>query len=106
LRWVRRCVSQEPLRSFIVDEVKPGKQYESDDEILEAFMSLGQTAFHVAGTCRMGSDEAAVVDPQLRVRGLQGIRVVDTSIMPTLISGNTNAPMMAMAMRAAEIITG
>lgn len=104
LRWVRRCVAQAPLQPFIVDETKPGKQYDTDEEIIEAFMSLGQTAFHVAGTCRMGSDETSVVDPQLRVRGIEGLRVVDTSVMPTLVSGNTNAPMIAMAMRAAELM--
>ena len=104
LRWVRRCVAQAPLQPFIVDETKPGKQYDSDGDIIQAFMSLGQTAFHVAGTCRMGGDEDSVVDPQLRVRGVEGLRIVDTSIMPTLVSGNTNAPMMAMAMRAAEIM--
>lgn len=76
LRWVRRCVAQAPLQPFIVDETKPGKQYDSDADIIHAFMSLGQTAFHVAGTCRMGSDEGSVVDPQLRVRGVEGLRVV------------------------------
>lgn len=106
VKWVRDCVSQTPLRPFVVDEVKPGYQYAGDDEILDAFKSMGQTAFHVAGTCRMGSDSDSVVDPQLRVRGVEGLRVVDTSVMPTLVSGNTNAPMMAMAMRAAEIMTG
>lgn len=73
--------------------------------MLAAFRRYGQTAYHVAGTCRMGSDDNAVLDPELRVRGIEGLRVVDTSIMPALTSGNTNAPAMAIAMRAAEIIT-
>ncbi|MDX1506182.1 MAG: GMC family oxidoreductase N-terminal domain-containing protein [Spongiibacter sp.] len=105
VKWVRDCVAQAPLRPFIVDEVKPGYHYASDDDILAAFHEMGQTAYHVAGTCRMGSDDSSVVDPKCRVRGVEGLRVVDTSIMPTLVSGNTNAPMMAMAMRAAEIMT-
>ena len=67
-------------------------------------MELGGTSFHVAGTCRMGSDAGSVLDPQLRVRGVSGLRVVDTSIFPTLVSGNTNAPTMVVAMRAAEMI--
>ena len=79
---------------------------QSDEEILAAFRRFGQTAFHVSGTCRMGADSDSVLDPELRVRGVEGVRVVDTSIMPSLVSGNTNAPAMVIAMRAAEIITG
>jgi len=106
LRWIRRLAAQPSLKPYIVEELTPGPQVQSDEEILTAFRRLGQTAFHVAGTCRMGSDADAVLDPQLRVRGVEGVRVIDTSIMPELVSGNTNAPAMAIAMRAAEIITG
>lgn len=105
-RWFRRLAAEPLLKPFIVHELTPGPQVESDEEILAAVRRLGQTAFHVAGTCRMGADRDAVLDPQLKVRGVEGIRVVDTSVMPCLVSGNTNAPAMAIAMRAAEIITG
>jgi choline dehydrogenase len=67
-------------------------------------LQLGGTAYHIAGTAAMGADEASVLDPQLRVHGVDGLRVCDTSIMPTLVSGNTNAPAMAIAMNAADII--
>lgn len=104
VRFMRKILMQPALRTHVVGETMPGPQCASDDELVEAFFKHGSTAFHVAGTCRMGADPASVVDPQLRVRGLKGLRVVDTSIMPTLISGNTNGPAMAIAMRAAEVI--
>ena len=85
-------------------ETAPGPRIETDEDILANAIGLGGTAYHICGTCRMGVDEGAVVDPQLRVRGVEGLRVVDTSIMPTIVSGNTNAPAMAIGLRAAEII--
>jgi choline dehydrogenase len=104
VRFMRKILLQPALRAHVVGETLPGPQCTSDEELVEAFFRHGSTAFHVAGTCRMGADAASVVDPQLRVRGLDGLRVVDTSVMPTLISGNTNGPAMAIAMRAAEMI--
>lgn len=104
LRFMRKMLQQPALRPFVLEEVAPGPGCKTDAELLQAFFRNGSTAYHVAGTCRMGADPDSVVDPQLRVRGVQGLRVVDTSIMPTLISGNTNGPAMAMAMRAAELI--
>jgi choline dehydrogenase len=77
---------------------------ESDEQILEAYLKLGNTAYHICGTCRMGADLRSVVDPSLKVRGVEGLRVVDTSIMPTLVSGNTNAPAMAIGLRAAQLM--
>ncbi|SDS90760.1 Choline dehydrogenase [Halopseudomonas litoralis] len=106
LKWIRKLAAQPSLRPFLVEELTPGSQVQSDEEMLASFRRFGQTAFHVAGTCRMGADEHAVLDPELRVRGVDGLRVIDTSIMPALVSGNTNAPAMAIAMRAAEIIAG
>ncbi|HEY2659695.1 MAG TPA: GMC family oxidoreductase N-terminal domain-containing protein [Caulobacteraceae bacterium] len=106
LRFVRRMMSQPALKPYVVAELVPGPTYDSDDEILEAFYQFGSTAYHVAGTCRMGPDETSVVDTQLRVRGVEGLRVVDTSVMPSLVSGNTNGPAMAMALRASEFILG
>lgn len=104
VRWIRRLMQTDAVRPLIVEELVPGPACETDDEIIEAFLTLGTTAFHVAGTCRMGSDEASVVDPRLRVRGVSGLRVMDTSVMPTLVSGNTNAATQAMALHAAALI--
>lgn len=106
VRWLRRLAAQSALKPFIVSELTPGIEAQTDAQILAALRHYGQTAFHVSGTCRMGADAESVVDLELKVRGVQGLRVVDTSVMPTLVSGNTNAPAMAIAMRAAEIITG
>ncbi len=104
VRLMRRMLSQPALAAHVVAETQPGPDCQSDDELVAAYLTHGSSTFHVAGTCRMGADERSVVDPQLRVRGVQGLRVVDTSVMPTLVSGNTNGPAMAMAMRAAELI--
>lgn len=103
-RWLRQLSMQTALKPFIVEETVPGRTVQSDEDILDLFRQRGQTAYHVSGTCRMGSDDQAVLDPRLRVRGVEGLRVVDTSIMPSLVSGNTNAPAMAIALRAAELI--
>ncbi|MGE3690105.1 MAG: GMC family oxidoreductase [Novosphingobium sp.] len=104
IRYIRNIVAQEPLRQFVVDEVHPGPAFETDAEILEDFLDRASTAFHVCGTCRMGGDSASVVDNRLRVRGVEGLRVVDTSVFPTLVSGNTNAPAMAAALHASAMI--
>lgn len=81
-----------------------GVNLEADDEMLDLIQRVGFSGCHVAGTCRMGSDAASVVDAHLRVRGVQGVRVVDTSVMPSLPTGNTNGPAMATAWRAAELM--
>lgn len=104
VRWIRRLMQTEAVRPLIVEELVPGPACQTDDEIIDAFLELGTTAFHVAGTCRMGSDAQSVVDPRLRVRGVSGLRVMDTSVMPTLVSGNTNAATQAMALNAADLI--
>ena len=104
LRWMRRWMSQPALAPFIGEETTPGAAVQSDAEILEAFKQKGQAGYHAAGTCRMGTDARAVLDARLRVRGAQALRVVDLSSFPTLVSGNTNAPVMAVAARAADLI--
>jgi choline dehydrogenase len=104
IRAVRRYLATEPLAGLIAEETSPGAAYQSDDEILAAYDRLGTCGYHAVGSCRMGSDAASVVDPALRVRGVQGLRVMDTSVMPVIPSGNTNGPTMAMAWRAADII--
>lgn len=103
-RWVRKLMAQPALAPFVIGATVPSDSARSDAEILQVFREQGQTAFHVSGTCRMGSDAESVLDPSLRVRGVSGVRVVDTSIMPTLVSGNTNAPAMAIALHAAGMI--
>jgi choline dehydrogenase-like flavoprotein len=82
----------------------PGADFDSDAEILDAYDRFGTCGYHAVGTCRMGRDPQSVVDPSLRVRGVDGLRVVDTSVMPFILSGNTNGPTMAIAWRAAELI--
>jgi choline dehydrogenase-like flavoprotein len=105
-RFIRRLTGTEPLRALVAAETSPGTDVETDEQILDAHRRAGQIGHHAAGTCRMGaaSDTAAVVDPRLRVRGVSGLRVMDISILPTMVSGNTNGPAMAMAWRASELI--
>jgi choline dehydrogenase-like flavoprotein len=103
LRHMRRIAAQPALAGLIEEEVRPGPEAQTDDDLIEASFTFGGPGYHVAGTCRMGTDEMAVVSPELKVRGVEGLRVVDTSVMPQL-SGNTNAPAMAIAWRAAEIM--
>lgn len=105
-RWNRRLAQQPALRPWVVDETFPAHTVRTDEEILANAMELGGSCFHTAGTARMGADVAAVVDPRLRVRGVEGLRVADTSIMPTLVSGNTNGPAMMIGLAAADFILG
>lgn len=105
-RFAYRLMQQPALQAFEPRYIGPPIDMDSDDALLGALADQGRSALHVAGTCRMGSDPESVVDPQLRVRGVSGLRVMDTSVMPKLPSGNTNGPTMAMAWRAAELILG
>jgi choline dehydrogenase-like flavoprotein len=106
VRYTRRLLRQPPLRKYLGEETFPGPECHSPEQVIEICRRLGSGGSHFAGTCRMGEDGTAVVDPTLRVRGVSGLRVVDCSIMPTLVSGNTNGPVMAMAWRAADLILG
>jgi choline dehydrogenase len=101
---VRKLAQTEPLRSLIAQELTPGPEAESEEHLAEFCRRTATTTFHFAGTCRMGTDEDAVVDPTLRVRGLDGLRVVDASVMPVLVSGNTNAPVIMIAEKAADML--
>ena len=103
-RFARRFVRQAPLGDMVFEETRPGPDFESDDEIIAAYDRFGNGAYHASGTCRMGLDEDAVLDERLRVRGIDGVRVIDTSILPFLVAGNTAAPAMAMSWRAADLI--
>jgi len=106
LRLARRVLAQEPLSGFVDSEMLPGPDARSDDELRAHIRALSQTLYHPAGTCRMGTDSLAVVDPTLCVRGLQGLRVADASIIPVLPSGHTNWPTVMIAERAAELVSG
>jgi choline dehydrogenase-like flavoprotein len=103
-RYIRKLASQPALKDYVSHEIIPGTQYESDDELLEAYNMMGGPGYHTAGTCRMGVDESSVVDERLCVRGVTGLRVVDLSVFPTLVSGNTNGPVMAVAWQGADLI--
>ena len=104
IRITRNIVAQKPLQRFKPEEFKPGLDYPAEEEFIEAAGAIGTTIFHPVGTCRMGADPRLVVDPQLRVRGIQGLRVADASIMPSITSGNTNSPTIMIAEKAAEMI--
>ena len=108
LRLTRRIVESPALKPYMPDEYKPGKQYQTDDELIKAAGDIGTTIFHPVGTCKMGRDDdpMAVLDSQLRVRGISNLRVVDASAMPTITSGNTAAPTMMIAERAAQLLAG
>ena len=104
MRIVRRIASQPALQAVIVREVRPGLEVSSDNEFLEFVKSTGQTAWHPVGTCRMGAGRDAVVDAELRVHGMVGLRVADASVMPFHTSSNTNVPAMVIGEKAAELI--
>ncbi len=102
---VARAIAAAPaLRDYITDEFVPGRQYQSDEELLEAVRLHSQTIYHPTSTCKMGSDEMSVVDSRLKVRGVEGLRVVDASIMPEIVSGNTNAPTIMIAEKGSDMI--
>ena len=104
VRAARAIAQSQAMAPYVKREVKPGPSAQSDEELLEFCRNNGATIFHPSGTCRMGRDAMAVVDSRLRVHGVKGIRVVDCSVMPTLVSGNTNAPVVMMAEKAADMI--
>ncbi|MGJ5023298.1 GMC family oxidoreductase [Bradyrhizobium oligotrophicum] len=104
LRILRKILAAPALRPYVSDEAYPGSKIVSDDDILAYCRQTGSTIYHPTSTCRMGTDAAAVVDQRLRVRGVDGLRVVDASIMPDLVSGNTNAPVIMIAEKASDMI--
>jgi choline dehydrogenase-like flavoprotein len=104
IRLTRRIMAQAPMARYTPEEVKPGPVGEDDAALARAAGDIGTTIFHPVGTVRMGSDAAAPLDPQLRLRGLAGLRVADASVMPTITSGNTNSPVIMIAEKAADLI--
>jgi choline dehydrogenase len=104
MRAARAIAQSAPMRPFVEREVHPGSKAIDDAALLEFARNNGATIFHPSCTCKMGNDPMAVVDARLRVRGMDGLRVVDCSIMPLLVSGNTNAPVMMIAEKAVDLI--
>lgn len=104
MRLARRLVSRPSLARLVAHEMNPGPGADDDEALLRWARATGQTLYHPCGTCRMGEDEGAVVDPRLRVHGLEGLWVADASVMPSITSGNIHAPVMMIAERASEMI--
>jgi choline dehydrogenase len=107
LKLTRRIVlGTRAMKKYEPEEFMPGPDFQTDEKLLEAARDIGTTIFHPVGTCRMGraGDATAVVDPELRVRGISGLRVIDASVMPTITSGNTNSPTIMIAERGAALV--
>ncbi|MGC1439684.1 MAG: choline dehydrogenase [Burkholderiaceae bacterium] len=104
LRLVRKVASQPALGSYISEEMRPGAGVTDDAALLDYVRNNGSTIFHPSSTCRMGVDEGAVVDPRLKVNGIEGLRVADASVMPTLVSANTNAACIMIGEKAADMV--
>ena len=104
MRLAREIIGQKPMDAYRVGELSPGADCQRDEDWLEFARANGQTIYHAAGTCRMGDDPMAVVDPALRLRGVAGLRVIDASDMPEMVSGNTQAAVMMIAAKGAEMV--
>lgn len=104
LRTMRTIFEQAPIAQRISHETFPGARVRSDDELIDAAFDGGYCGYHAAGSAAMGPSDDDVVDNQLRVRGIDGLRVVDCSVIPTMVAGNLNGPMVAMAWRADDFI--
>ena len=108
IKICRKLAQTEALKPFIVNETFPGAACQNDDELLNSAREIGQSIYHLMGTCRMGSrdDKTAVVDAELRVHGIKNLRVIDASIMPTMVSANLNAAVMMIAEKGADMVLG
>ncbi len=104
MKLLRRIMRQPAMRRYIAEERAPDPACTSDAELLEFARAAGTTVFHPTSTCRMGCDPTAVVDDRLRVHGIERLRVVDGSVMPTVVSGNTNAAIVMIAEKGADMI--
>lgn len=104
LKILRKILQAPALKPYVVEEVEPGVKVATDEELLSFCRQRGSTVYHPTSTCRMGNDPLAVVDQRLKVRGIEGLRVVDASVMPDLVSGNTNAPVIMIAEKASDMI--
>jgi choline dehydrogenase len=105
VRIIRKIVNASSMDGLRGEEFSPGKQVDADAQILDWIRENSQTAYHPIGTCRMGQGPGTVVDEHLRVHGIDGLRVADASIFPTMPSGNTNAPAIMVGEKAAELLS-
>jgi choline dehydrogenase-like flavoprotein len=103
-KWGRKILAAEAFAPFIKSEFMPGVDVQDENQVRKYIKEWSKTDYHPVGSCKMGNDEMAVVDTQLRVHGLKGLRVIDASIMPTLISGNTQAPSIMIGEKGAAIV--
>jgi choline dehydrogenase len=106
IRMLRDIYAQPAFRDLVEGEVLPGADRRTDREILDFAREKGGTVFHAAGTCRMGNDSRSVVDPELRVRGVERLRVIDASVMPEMVSTNTNAASIMIGEKGAALVLG
>ena len=107
LRLVREIVFEtETLKKYNPEELRPGKEFQTNEELVQEGSKFTQTIFHPVGTCKMGNDENSVVNDKLKVQGLENLRIIDVSIMPNITSGNTNAPTIMIAEKGADMILG
>jgi choline dehydrogenase len=104
VKVLRRIAAAPALKRYVADEVDPGKDCDGDDAILDFIRRRGSTVYHPVSTCRMGQDANAVVDERLKVRGFERLRVIDASVMPTVVSGNTNAATIMIAEKGADMV--
>jgi choline dehydrogenase-like flavoprotein len=104
MRAARRIVARSAIAPYVDHEMSPGRDVVTDDELIDFARQAGESCFHPIGTCKMGHDDMAVVDASLRVHGLSGLRVADASVMPTMVSGNTNAATMMIAERLSDLL--
>jgi choline dehydrogenase len=104
VKWVRRIFESSAFDRYRGKELVPGHEVQTDEDLMSFIRARAETIYHPVGTCRMGTDALAVVDPELRVRGMEALRVVDASVMPTLVGGNTNAPVIMIAEKAADMV--
>jgi choline dehydrogenase len=106
LRYARRMFDAPPLKQFVREESLPGRDVQTDDELLDYARRNGSTTYHASCTCMMGQHAMSVVDDELRVHGIEGLRVIDASVMPAVTSTNTNAPTIMIAEKGAALIRG
>ena len=104
VKLARKVIQTKPLSDIVLEETVPGQSIDSDEDLINYSKKMIKTNWHPVGTCKMGNDSLSVVDPELKVHGIRNLSVVDASVMPTITSGNTNAPTMMIAERAAEFI--
>jgi choline dehydrogenase len=106
VKVAQQIAAQSPLARYLDQPLLPGPDARTDDAIRDAIRAGTETLYHPVGTCAMGGADSSVLDPELRVRGVAGLRVVDASVMPAVPRGNTNAPTIALAERAADLLLG